>query len=102
MDTDRIGGAATNIAGKIEGAAGRVSGDLGTQAQGLADQASGAAQNAYGRAKDAVRDVAEDAPESMRQGADALAKQIQANPLGAIAVAAIAGYALAALMHGRR
>ena len=102
MDTDRVAGTVTNIAGKVEDAAGRLTGDAGTQARGLADQATGAAQNAYGRAKDTVRDMADRAPESLGEGAALLHRQVQANPIGALAVAAFAGFALATILHGRR
>lgn len=101
MDTDRISGTVTNIAGKVEEAAGRLTGDTGTQARGLADQASGAAQNVYGKAKDTVRDMADRAPESIGEGAALLNRQVQNNPIGALAVAALAGFAFATLLHRR-
>lgn len=107
MDKDRIAGAAKDAAGKVEGAFGSATGDAETQASGRVREASGTVQNLYGQAKDAARD-ATDAASSFakdalgsdvyRDGTQAVAKQVQNNPLGSLLVAGGIGFALAMIM----
>jgi len=56
MDTDRITGAARDMAGRAQSAAGDMLGDAKTQAQGVYNQAAGQAQNAMGQVSDLVKD----------------------------------------------
>jgi uncharacterized protein YjbJ (UPF0337 family) len=56
MDTDRITGAARDMAGRAQSAAGDVIGDSRTSAQGMYNQAAGQAQNAVGQATEMVRE----------------------------------------------
>jgi uncharacterized protein YjbJ (UPF0337 family) len=45
MDTDRIAGAANEMAGKVENAAGNIAGDARTQGAGAAREAAGKVQD---------------------------------------------------------
>jgi len=109
MDKDRIAGSAKDFAGKVEGAVGDLAGDAQTSVSGRAREAAGTMQNLYGQAKDAARDAGDAAVsyakdalgnsgDTMRQGSDVLAKQVQNNPLGALLAAGAVGFALAMLM----
>ena len=127
MDSDRVVGTAKQVGGKLEGTAGDVIGDAKTQAQGRVDAAAGAAQAAYGQAKDAVRDYADQAygvaeraldqgrryvgenmeryPEAgryVREGRQAVSRQVEESPLLAVLIAGAVGYMLALLVHARR
>ena len=107
MDKDRVAGAAKDAAGKVESTIGDMTGDAASQAAGRAREAAGKVQNLYGQAKDAVRDASDTATsyarEAMdsdiyRDGAQTIAKQVRANPLGSLLVAGGIGFALALLM----
>ena len=113
MDKDRIAGSAKDFAGKIEGAVGDAAGDAKTQAAGRAREAAGTVQNLYGQAKDAAQEatdaavgyardayknVYDNSGETFRDGTQAMAKKVQDNPLGALLVAAGAGFALALML----
>jgi uncharacterized protein YjbJ (UPF0337 family) len=109
MDKDRIAGSAKDFAGKVEGAVGDIAGDTKTQAAGRAREATGTVQNLYGQAKDAARDAGdaavsyakdayENSGDTLRDGSQAVAKQVQNNPLGSLLVAGGIGFALALLM----
>jgi len=56
MDTDRVTGAAKEMAGRAQSAAGEFVGDAKTQAEGYYNQASGQMQNAVGQANDFLRE----------------------------------------------
>ena len=56
MDTDRITGAARDMAGRAQAAAGDMLGDARTQAQGAYNQAAGQAEYLAGQVSDLVRD----------------------------------------------
>ena len=107
MDKDRITGAAKDVAGKVEGAFGDATGDAETKASGRVREAAGTVQNLYGQAKDAAKDAgdaaasfAKDAMDTdvYRDGAQAVAKQVQNNPLGSLLIAGGIGFALAMLL----
>lgn len=109
LDKDRIGGSATDFAGKVEGALGDIAGDAKTQAAGRAGEATGTVQNLYGQAKDAARDASdaavsyakdayENSGDTFRDGSQAVAKKVQDNPLGSLLIAGAIGFALALLM----
>ena len=109
MDKDRIAGSAKDVAGKVEGAVGDMTGNAQTQAAGRAREAAGTVQNLYGQAKDAAHDAGEAAvnyakdayanrSESFHDGAQAIAKNVQERPLGALLIAGGIGFALAMLM----
>lgn len=100
MDRDRIIGSAKDLGGKVEGAVGDITGDARTQASGRLHEAAGSVQNVYGQAKDAARDVADTAASYVTDdGPEALVRFVRKNPLGALASAAAAGFALAVLMR---
>jgi uncharacterized protein YjbJ (UPF0337 family) len=99
MDEDRVAGSAKNWAGKVEGAVGDAVGDADTQASGRVREAAGKVQNLYGQAKDAAREAADNAIDYARgDGAEAVAKLVHQNPIGALVSAAAVGFALALLM----
>jgi uncharacterized protein YjbJ (UPF0337 family) len=109
MDKDRIADSATDFAGKVESTVGGIAGDAMAHAAGRVREATGAAQNLYGQAKDAAREAtdaavgyAKDAYDnsggSLRDGSQAIAKQVRENPLGAMLIAGGIGFALALLM----
>jgi uncharacterized protein YjbJ (UPF0337 family) len=99
MDEDRIAGSAKSWAGKVEGAAGDAVGDADMQASGRVREAAGKVQNLYGQAKDAARDAANSAVDYARgDGADAVAKLVHQNPIGALLSAAAVGFGVALLM----
>jgi uncharacterized protein YjbJ (UPF0337 family) len=109
MDKDRMAGSAKDFAGKVETTVGNIAGDAKTQAAGSIREATGTAQNLYGQAKDAARDATdaavgyakgayENSGDTFRDGSQAIAKQVQNNPLGSLLVAGGIGFALALLM----
>ena len=109
MDKDRIAGSAKDFAGKVESTVGNSAGDARTQAAGGIREATGTAQNLYGQAKDAARDATdaavgyakdayENSGDTFRDGSQAIAKKVQANPLGSLLVAGGIGFAMALLM----
>ena len=107
MNEDRVTGTAENLAGKAEKAFGDATGNPETQLGGRAREMAGKAQNIYGQAKDAARDAADTATgyardfynsDTVRDGADALARKVQDNPLGSIVTAGAIGFALALWM----
>jgi uncharacterized protein YjbJ (UPF0337 family) len=104
MDKDRIAGSAKDWAGKAEGAVGDIAGDTDTQAAGRVREAAGKVQNLYGQAKDAARDATDAATDFAKKavagdGQEALAKMVQANPLGSLLTAGVIGFALAMLLR---
>ena len=105
MDTDRIKGTARDLYGRGEEAVGSVAGDAQTRGRGVVDQAAGQVQNAYGRAKDAARDISDQAMDAGQQyygqGARAVRESVQSQPIGALLIAAAAGFALAWMMNNR-
>jgi uncharacterized protein YjbJ (UPF0337 family) len=99
MDEDRVAGSAKSWAGKVEGAVGDMAGDAGTQAQGRAREAAGAVQNLFGQAKDAAPEATDTAVNYAKgDGAEAVAKLVNQNPIGALLSAAAVGFAAALLM----
>ena len=112
MDTDRIKGTARDVVGRVEESAGKLLGDTETRARGVADQAAGTLQDAYGKAKDTARDLTDQAGELgaqardvgadyYNQGSKVLREQVQSQPLGALLVAAGAGFLLAWMIQNR-
>lgn len=121
MNKDEIQGAARYYNGKIEKAAGDVVQNRDWQVDGVADQIAGSAQNAFGRARSVIGDMVDSAPaiageardrlgDASRRAADRMERAgrdagdaLRTMPPLAWAVgAAIAGYALGWLLHGRR
>ena len=99
MDNDRIAGAAKDFLGKAESAVGDIAGDAKTRAEGRMREASGKAQNLYGQAKDVARDAADAAVSYAKgDGAEAVARLVHQNPVGALLAAGAVGFALALLL----
>lgn len=114
MDSNRVAGAAKSFAGKAESGAG----DAGTEASGRMREAEGMAQRLYGQAKDTVKDTVTDAANDIgdaassfaqqamnagsdyyRDGSRAVAAKVQEQPLGALLMAGVAGFALAMMLN---
>jgi ElaB/YqjD/DUF883 family membrane-anchored ribosome-binding protein len=71
----------------------------------VADQASGAARDMYSRGEHYARQAREHYPEAeryIREGKRAVTQRVAGNPLLALFMAGVAGYALAWLIHGER
>ena len=118
MDSNRVAGAAKSFAGKAESAIGRTAGDAGAEASGRMREAEGMAQRLYGQAKDTVKDTVTDAANDIgdaasgfaqqamnagsdyyRDGSRAVAAKVQEQPLGALLMAGVAGFALAMMLN---
>ena len=111
MDTDQVAGKFKTVTGKAEAAVGDVTGDRETQVSGQAREAVGKAQDLYGQAQEAIGDALGDATKSAEKvlhsardavatGSATLTKEVNARPLIALAIAALVGYVVAALLHG--
>ena len=107
MNEDRVTGTVEDLAGKAESAFGDMTGNPETKAGGRAREAVGKAQDLYGQAKDAARDAADAATgyardfynsDAVRDGSEALARKVQANPIGSLVAAGAIGFALALLL----
>ena len=71
----------------------------------VTEQASGAARNVYNRGEHYVRQASEQYPEAeqyIRAGQRTVTRRVTENPLLALFMAGVAGYALAWLIHGER
>jgi hypothetical protein len=71
----------------------------------VADQASGVARDMYSRGEHYARQAQEQYPEAeryIREGQRAVTQRVTGNPLLALLMAGVAGYALAWLIHGQR
>ena len=107
MDTDRIKGLGRELYGRGEEAVGALMGDKETRARGLMDQAAGKVQSTMGHAGEAVRETVGAAAESGREllhrheGQMRGAGAMRTPPLGALLIAASAGFALAWMLHAR-
>ena len=81
MNEDRIEGAATTAAGRIESGVGSFTGDRKLQSDGLVDKARGTAQNAFGGAQDALRSALDKAPPEVRDSADRAIAAARKSPI---------------------
>ena len=70
MDSDRIEGAAKDVAGKVTEIAGDAVGHEKTRADGVGLQIEGKAQNLYGQAKDGARELGDRAEDALQQADD--------------------------------
>ena len=118
MNPESIEGKVKNGIGQVESAAGEVLGDPGMQLSGEARQIEGAADDAIGKAKDAIgktvtkaREVVSDAADQAADTYQTLRKQaegvvhtvdpfVKEQPYIAVALAAVAGLILGALLGG--
>ncbi|MFS0738111.1 CsbD family protein [Sphingomonas sp. 1P06PA] len=121
MNKDEIQGAARYYNGKLEKTAGDVVDSRDWQVDGVVNQIAGNAQNAFGRARSVVGDMVDSAPaiageardrlgDASRRAADRIGRVSQdataalrrTPPIAWAVGAAVAGYALGWLLHGRR
>ena len=113
VDTDRVMGAARELAGKAQGTIGDLIGSKSDSVEGRFREAQGSAENLYDQAKDSVghaadqtQAYAEDAYENsghyLREGRRAVAHRVEESPLVALLIAGAVGYGLALLIHSRR
>jgi uncharacterized protein YjbJ (UPF0337 family) len=90
MDENQVGGAIQQAAGKVQGAAGDLLGDTKTQVEGAAREIAGKTQEAYGQAKDVARSAATQ-----------VGRGVEQQPVIALLIAGVVGYALG-LLTARR
>ncbi len=120
MNKDELQGGARYVGGKVEKSIGDAVDSRDWKVDGIVDQVAGAAQHGYGRARSVVNDaidtapdLAEDARERLtaagekvvdaaRKGGTAAVRTVEDTPLLWAAAAALVGYGLAWLVHGRR
>ena len=112
MNRDELQGGARYVGGKVEKAIGDAVDSRDWKVDGVVDQVAGAAQHGYGRARSVVNDaidaapgLAEDARErlaAVRSGGKAAARTVHDTPLLWAVAAALVGYGLGWLVHGRR
>ena len=96
---DQVAGAAQNMVGRAQS----VAEDAIDAAPDFADKARESLSNAADRSLDAARDGLDQARDKAREGKDVVARAVGENPIAAWAVAAaLGGYALGWLIHGRR
>jgi uncharacterized protein YjbJ (UPF0337 family) len=89
MNEDRIEGATTTLAGRVESGIGNATGDRKLQSDGLVDKARGTTQNMFGGAQDALRSTLDRAPPAVRDQADRAIAGARKNPLlAALAIGA--------------
>lgn len=120
MNKDELEGGARYVGGTIERAVGEAVDRRDWQVDGVVDQVAGGAQNTYGRARSIAHDAIDSAPELMaeardrvaaagervaetaRGGARTAAETVRDTPALWAVAAAIGGYALSWVIHGRR
>lgn len=121
MNKNELHGGARYLGGKVEKAVGDTVGSHDWQVDGVVDQVAGATENAYGRARSVAEDVVDAAPglakearetlhdaavnvgDAARRGGNAVNETVRENPaIWGVAAAAIVGYAVSWLVHGRR
>ncbi len=99
MNEDRIEGAATTFAGRVEKGLGDVTGDRKLQSDGLADQARGTGQNMFGGAQDALRSALDQAPPQVRETADRAITAARKSPVLATLAIGAAGLIFAKIFR---
>ncbi len=119
MNKDEFEGGTRYAVGKVEKAVGDVSGSRDWKVDGVVDQVAGGAQHTFGRAREIVADAIDSAPDlaaeardrlkaagtrvadGAERGGRATVRTVEDNPLIWALAAAVGGYALAWLIHGR-
>lgn len=120
MNKDEFQGGARYVGGKVEKAVGDAVDSRDWKVDGVVDQVAGGAQHSYGRAKSIVGDAIDSAPElaeearerlkaagervtdGAQKGGKIAAQTVQDQPVIWALAAAMVGYGLAWLVHGRR
>ena len=99
MNEDRIDGAATTLAGRVETGLGNATGDRKLQADGLTDQARGSTHNMLGGVQDALRSTLDGAPVGVRNQADRAIAAARKSPLLATLAVAAGGLILSKIFR---
>lgn len=99
MNEDRIDGAATTLAGRVEKSVGDVTGDRKLQSDGLIDKARGTGQSMFGGAQDALRNALDGAPPQVRDTADRAITAAKKSPFLASLALAAGGLILAKIFR---
>lgn len=94
MNTDTLGGSATEIGGKLKEGLGNATGDASLKNEGVADQISGTVQKTFGEAKDVVED-------NVRPLIDYVRQFSRERPYTAATVAGVLGIALISTLRGK-
>ncbi len=120
MNKDEFEGGLRYAGGKVEKAVGDTVNSREWQVDGVVDQVAGGAQHSYGRVRAIVEDAIESAPaltgsardklktagrqvaDSAQKGGTVAARTVEDSPLLWAVGAAIVGYGVAWLLHGRR
>ncbi|KQM63147.1 MULTISPECIES: CsbD family protein [unclassified Sphingomonas] len=120
MNKDEFEGSVRYATGKVEKTVGDVVDSRNLKVDGVVDQVAGGAQNSYGRVRAIIEDAIDSAPalageardklksagrqvaDRAQQGGQSAARTVEDSPLLWAAGAAIIGYGLAWLLHGRR
>ncbi|MGE7207269.1 CsbD family protein [Sphingomonas sp. NPDC019816] len=121
MNKHELHGGARYVGGKVEKAVGDVVDSRDWKVAGIADQVAGGAENLFGRAQSVAGDVADTTPsliehareqvndaadrstDAVRRGARNARSIVRGHESIAFAVAAaLGGYAIGWLVHGRR
>lgn len=131
MNSDEFKGGVRYVAGKAEKAVGDAVDSRDWRVDGVVDQVAGAAQHTYGRARSVVEDAIDAAPDladeaidrakvagrriadgakvageriadGAQRGGQATVQAVEDSPVLWAAAAALGGYALGWLVHGRR
>lgn len=120
MNKDEFHGGVRYAGGKIEKAIGDAVDSRDWKVDGVVDQVAGGAQHSYGRARaiideaidgapavadearDRLKDSGERIADTAQRGGKAVGRAVQESPALWAAAAAIGGYALAYIVHGRR
>ncbi len=120
MNKDEFEGGVRYATGKVEKTVGDVVDHRGLQTDGIVDQVAGGAQHSYGRVRAIIEDAIDSAPaladearaklktagrqvaDQAQKGGKVAQRTVEDSPLLWAAGAAIIGYGLAWLLHGRR
>ncbi|MDG2520633.1 DUF883 C-terminal domain-containing protein [Caulobacter segnis] len=101
---EQVTGAAKQAFGGAQAAAGDLTGDATLKTKGKLKKAAGSAQQAYGELTDGVRDVVDDAVDTLRSQFDGQLETVEAyvkqKPLAAIGIAAGVGLVAGLLLRG--
>lgn len=67
MNEDRIEGTAKKVIGAVQEDVGKLAANDRLEAKGVVNQAVGTLQDGYGKVRDKVKDLVEDAPDTVRE-----------------------------------
>ena len=108
-DRDRVIGTIRQLGGRTQAVVGDLIGSDQDSAEGRFLEAQGVGQELFGHAKDAARDlvdyaqdVVDEADDRLRDGLIFLRHQVAENPLSALLIAGVVGFAAATVLQSRR